>query len=129
MKGVSRRFSALEFHTPRGQDKLQTYRLRLLPQPVHRYRDKDSGLLEGAVFLFTYGTNPELMLFIECHHEDGTERWHFGVSRCTAAQLTLSLEGSEVWQCVKLDGSNGPRSSFFCPAGTGENLNDDADSD
>ncbi len=54
----------------------------LLPQPVYRYSDPNTGLIDGSLFLFAIGTNPEVFLFVECHGKDGEPRaWQYGVAR------------------------------------------------
>ncbi len=54
MKAISRKF-ALREDAGRVKGKLE---LRLLPSPIHRYSDANSGLRDGAIFAFAYGTNP-----------------------------------------------------------------------
>lgn len=58
---------------------------RLLAQPIDRYSAPDDKLLDGAIFAFANGTNPELGLLLEC---DG-ERWSYGAVRLSAAETTL----------------------------------------
>ena len=69
--------------------------LRLLPQPVDRYTPTSANRADGAVFLLTYGTNPEIALFIE---SDG-EQWSFAAGRLAgASHIDLSIEGKPVWE-------------------------------
>src|SRR5262245_15754709 len=35
------------------------YELRLMPRPLYRYSDDKDELVDGAIFAFAYGTNPE----------------------------------------------------------------------
>src|SRR2546425_391235 len=64
--------------------------LRRLARPLPSYRDEDAGILEGGLFAFANGTNPELLLFIEARQGKGKSSkpvWQFGVGRASYAQL------------------------------------------
>lgn len=94
MKSTARRFSATLFEpVPKREE------LRLLTRPICRYTDPDSGLQDGAIFGFAAnGTNPDLLLGIELHGESLSDSaWKFGLARMTLAQLTVRLDGKEVW--------------------------------
>lgn len=68
--------------------------LRLLPKPVHRYQPDGDGT-DGAIFFFSYGTNPEAALFIE---SDG-DGWSYAVGRLSgAAEMTVTLDGETAWE-------------------------------
>ena len=60
MKDLSHRFEAREYSGPHGR-----LQLRLLARPIHRYADASKGLVDGAIFGFAYGTNPDLLLLVE----------------------------------------------------------------
>jgi hypothetical protein len=64
--------------------------LRLLPRPIDRYEDRERGIDDGAMFAFTYGTNPELVLLLECHNEG----WQFAVARLSWAELNVERGGA-----------------------------------
>lgn len=101
MRGMARRFRAFEFFEPVAQAQMERYELRLLPQPVHRYSDPKSGLLDGAIFVFAYGTNPEITLLIEARREGKDESepsWMYGLARIAGAELHVELDRDEVWK-------------------------------
>ena len=58
IKEIARRFTAHEFWDPENS----RFELRLLVQPVHRYRDAAGEIQDGAMFVLAHGTNPEAML-------------------------------------------------------------------
>ncbi len=62
---------------------------RLLTQPIDRYDDAAAGIVDGAIFVFANGTNPEMGLVLECSEE----HWSYGVFRLTAATLFAQLDG------------------------------------
>lgn len=103
MRDAARRFRAFEFFAPvnRTQLELERFELRLLPQPVHRYSDPGSGLVDGAIFVFAYGTNPEIVLLIEARREGKDESgasWTYGLARVAGAELHVELDHHEVWK-------------------------------
>jgi hypothetical protein len=61
MKELVRQLKAYEFFKPANHPSIERYELRVLPQPVHRYADANSGLLDGGMFIISYGLNPELI--------------------------------------------------------------------
>jgi hypothetical protein len=83
MRQVARRFSVHEEY--RG-DKVEC---RLMPAPLDRYSDREKGIVDGALFAFANGTNPELGLLLECREKD----WTFGTFRMASAALSVDLDG------------------------------------
>lgn len=63
--------------------------LRMLPQPIDRYDDQAADILDGAIFAFANGTNPEMGLLLEC----SDTRWSYGVFRLTSATLFAQFDG------------------------------------
>ena len=86
MKDLVRQIRARESSRLREQSAsvkpVQFYELRVLPQPVHRYADAKSGLIDGGMFLIAYGLNPEVILLMEARREgpSGPE-WYCGCAR------------------------------------------------
>jgi hypothetical protein len=95
MKELARRFSALEDDGPA----YGKFTLRLLPQPIHHYTDPASDNLDGAIFGFATGTNPDLLLVIESIRASGPSAspWKFGFARIGGADLSGRLDGEVVW--------------------------------
>lgn len=91
---IARRFGSRE------EVKKEKYDLRLLPAPVDRYTPSNAERADGAVFFFTFGTNPEVVLLIE---SDG-RKWHYAPARMTGAQeVVVTLDGTVVWQGAPLE--------------------------
>jgi hypothetical protein len=86
MRQLARQFSARE--TLFGE----SIECRLLAQPIDRYSSPETGLVDGAIFAFANGTNPELGLLLECDKE----RWSYGIVRLSAAGSTVVHSGREV---------------------------------
>jgi hypothetical protein len=90
----------------RGLEVKETYQgdvsvLRLLPHPIDRYEDRAAGIDDGAMFAFTYGTNPELVLLLECQGED----WKFALARLGGAELNVKRGDVTLQSFPGLDGS------------------------
>lgn len=85
MKRWAARFSVEE--TLAGE----AYTLRGLPRPIDRYEDSSNNILDGAGFVFVYGTNPELLVLIECD----AETWRYGLARLSSARLLVRLDGEQ----------------------------------
>ncbi len=94
MKKLVRQFAASE--TTPGGEKCE---LRLLPQPLHRYADAGSGLADGTLFAFAFGTNPEMIAAVECRRGDSDElAWFYGFAPLTSAGLVVRLDDQIVWE-------------------------------
>ena len=88
--------------------------LRLLIQPIHRYNDAPSGLVDGSIFVFAHGTNPEIILFIECRDEpDGARAWFYGLARLSSAELVARLGEREVWRQPSRVNLSNPAEAYF----------------
>lgn len=91
MRDLAREFSATTTLSDVRQE------LRLLPQPLFRNEEGSSEVLDGAVFTFVTGTDPELMLVIEARGKDDKCAWHFGAGRFTDLALELTHKQAVLW--------------------------------
>lgn len=73
--------------------------LRLLAQPIYRYHSERHEIIDGAVFAFVMGTDPELILLIEAVESDGGHQWRFAAAQLSQLPLRLDYKGSRVWEC------------------------------
>lgn len=77
---------------------------RLLPTPVYRYADLESGVIDGAVFAFVQGNDPEALLLIEVHARGTKEpTWRYAVARCTTWAVDVELDGKPVFHASRYD--------------------------
>jgi hypothetical protein len=94
MRELLKRFAAREYYNVKGQG----YALRLLPHPIDRYADAASGVVDGAIFLFANGTNPEVVLVIEARRRgEDVPAWSYAAAPLTRAKPTLRLANQDVW--------------------------------
>ena len=94
-------------------DKSDREELRLLPKPL--YRDEvspdssaDPGWIDGGVFAFVQGTDPEALLLLEAVRQTGRPRWQYAFARATASGLEARLDKTIVWTVEFLEGKNTP---------------------
>jgi len=120
---LSARFAGIESFRKDPNGPLERYELRLVPRPIYRYADPENGLVDGAIFLMTYGTNPEIVLVIELVREgENKPVWKYAFTRISFAELHVDLDGKEVWTQPHLagTGSSDPYWLFFKPIPPGE---------
>jgi hypothetical protein len=93
MRAMARSFSATMYRDN------QTNKLRLLPQPIDRYKNS-SPQYDGALFAFVWdiGTDPELLLRFEIDSEDDKPVWKYQPVRFTYRHLELQHDGTKVWE-------------------------------
>jgi hypothetical protein len=100
MRSLADRFTASAI-----SDMAQKSQLRLLPKPLYRYETKNA---DGALFTFMAdaGTDPEVILAIECDKVGKTGQWYFGCARYSDMKLFVKLDGNDAWAFE--DGAKGP---------------------
>jgi hypothetical protein len=86
MRQLARRFAAKERFNK------ESIECRLLTQPIDRYQSAAEKIVDGAIFAYANGTNPELGVVFE---SDG-ERWRYGIFRLTSAESSVTLDGQQV---------------------------------
>lgn len=92
MKALARQFSASV------TDRTGQQQLRLLPQPVYRCGSANGGALDGALFSFCKGTNPEAMLLVEALWAENGFEWDYSIARMTCRQIEVRRNGQAVWE-------------------------------
>lgn len=114
-KAFARQFEVGEIGSIDGDD----YQLRLMPTPVYTYEDAASGILSGGIFIFAYGTNPEVLLVIEAREDEKKQRhWQYAFNLLTAATPAARVDGKVVWQAPDRSTlrTNTPYSHYSYPA-------------
>lgn len=107
-------------------DKSDREELRLLPKPL--YHDElteapgpDAGWIDGGVFAFVQGTDPEAIVVLEVVRQNGRPRWQYAFARATASGLEARLDKTLVWAVEFLEGnatSLKPQMTLRHPLGT-----------
>jgi hypothetical protein len=96
LRDLSRRFTSQVY---RENSKWQ---MRLLTQPIYRYEISDANfpVVDGAVFAFvwTVGTDPEVLVVIEARRTNAGVRWYYAPARFTNCEAWLEYRGKQVWR-------------------------------
>ena len=70
--------------------------LRLLPRPVYRYT-QDGKVVDGVVFIFAHGTNPECCVLLEAYRDGKGSRYRYAVAPMSIYRLEARYKGAPVW--------------------------------
>ena len=101
MKALARDFSA-RMVDAEGQKS----DLRLIAQPLMRYEPKSKEVIDGALFSFSLGTDPEVLLLLEARTGQGRTAkdavWQYAFARFHYVSLTAFYKNQEVWHVEPL---------------------------
>ena len=78
-------------------DKSDRAELRRLPRELYRYQPESTDVIDGAVFAFVMGTDPEAMLLIEAFKTDTHSEWQYAFIRQTSGELQGRHNNNVVW--------------------------------
>ena len=104
MKAIAERFEGIM--TGWNSTDSDIEKLRLLPRPLYRYeisvdgRD-DSHPIDGGLFAFATGTDPEIILILEAVSMGDSTAWEYACVRATSGGLVMRLDSAEVWNASK----------------------------
>jgi hypothetical protein len=97
MRSLVRELSATKIDRNGDQQEL-----RGLTQPVYRYSPGDASVIDGALFVFVQGTDPEVWVMIEAHERDGGQHWQFAAARMNSVELMVQRKGVPLWHVDSL---------------------------
>jgi hypothetical protein len=92
MRELIRGFSVDRDHPEQGQGPL-----RMLTQPIFRYASPETEGIEGAIFVFVEGTDPEAFVLLEATGKENPV-WQFAFARMNIVEFRGSYQGQVVWQ-------------------------------
>jgi hypothetical protein len=116
MKAIAERFKATMTGW-QGDDKDQE-ELRLLPRPLYLYdlkdaKEPDPNLLDGALFAYVLGTDPEVVLVLEAVGTAEKSAWQYAFARATSGGLEVKLGREVVWTAPKHPANRNPTLPHF----------------
>lgn len=76
----------------------ETSDLRLLSQPVYRYPEDAADVVDGAIFTWVMGTDPEVFLVIEAVEQE----WRMAACRFTNEVVTVTWQDSVIYECDRI---------------------------
>lgn len=98
MRTIARRFRFVD-HFGFEDSNIQSNELRLIPKPVYRYSDPTHGVIDGGLFVYSIGTDPEAFLLVEAvRAEDGKQHWQYACAESSIYELEAFLDGKPVWK-------------------------------
>jgi hypothetical protein len=105
MRGLAKEFTAVltDFRRTNTGERQE---LRLLTQPLFRYRSTDAALIDGAMFAFVLGTDPEMFLLIEARQSQGNSGWQYGVARMNNDSMIALHKEQEVFHFERTTGDD-----------------------
>jgi len=111
LKSIAGRFKATM--TGWKGDNSDREELRLLPRPLYRYsvtdpQDGEPAVLDGALFAFVMGTDPETVMLLEAVGTQGSATWQYAFVRATSGGLEVRLENEVAWRAEKFQGPRSP---------------------
>jgi hypothetical protein len=116
MKAIAERFKATM--TGWQADNTDREELRLLPRPLYRYdlanaKDPDPNLLDGALFAYVQGTDPEVVLALEVIGTPEQADWLYALVRATSGGLEVKWGDKLVWTANKFPANRDPTLPHF----------------
>jgi len=76
--------------------------LRLLPQPIFRYKSREQGVQDGAIFALVWkGTDPDILLMLESRDVAGKPQWQYSLARLNWREMWVKRNEKEIWRRMK----------------------------
>ncbi|HEX5443755.1 MAG TPA: hypothetical protein VFW87_08000 [Pirellulales bacterium] len=83
--------------------------LRLMSRPIYRFAAEKAGIVDGALYAFAEGTDPEALLLLEAvRGASESPDWQYTLVRMTSRPLEAELDGRPIWSVLSY--WNNPRS-------------------
>ena len=93
MRAIAEEYRAIDDF----EDKKSRWELRLLSKPVYRYAVADRGIIDGALWTFAHGTDPEVFVLLEARETAKGNEWQIGMAPMTAYAVEVSRKEKPVW--------------------------------
>jgi hypothetical protein len=102
LRGGQLRALARQFKASRGAQVTSAAKgwteLRLLPTPIARYGKPPCAILDGALFAFVAGTDPEVFLFVEERQGASGPEWQFALAPMSCWPLKAAGPPGVAWE-------------------------------
>ncbi|MEZ5943839.1 MAG: hypothetical protein R3C18_20780 [Planctomycetaceae bacterium] len=91
---------SLEFtgYHSRGKGEAELW---MVQTPIYRYPERPDSDEDGALFVFPFEQDPEVLLLIETKQVGGELQWQFSPMRLTDTPARLTFQGEEVWKVAR----------------------------
>jgi hypothetical protein len=112
MRALAQGFT-VEVLDKRNEPKGKNQTPRLLATPLYRYDAERTRTLDGALYAFVLGTDPELMVLLECDTAAAKPEWRFGVGRMNWFRTSLKRKGQTVWEAAEVKDNLSPEGEYL----------------
>lgn len=92
MRQIARRFEVQDDFEGKSR-----WDLRLMATPLYRYGNDDDEVVDGALFAYAHGTDPEALLLLEARRRGEALEWHYALAPMTGYALRVKDGGTEIW--------------------------------
>jgi hypothetical protein len=73
--------------------------LRLMTQPLYRYPEKPPAAIDGAIFVYSLATDPELVVLVEATNASGTPAYRLAFARFGNLAMAVKSGERTLWTC------------------------------
>jgi hypothetical protein len=87
--------------------------LRLLPTPVARYGKEGAPVIDGALFAFAIGTDPEVCVFLEVRQGKQGPEWFYAMGPMTCFSVKGTYKKKEVWDLPRRRPDGNPKVPYY----------------
>jgi hypothetical protein len=115
MRAIAADFSVVDYF---GVQEMKVD-LRLLTQPAYRYAEEGK-ILDGAMFIFAHGTNPECCVLVEAYQDGKASRYRYAVAPMSIYKLEARYKGAPVWEVPRRHAGIRNARSYYAEAYTPE---------
>jgi len=99
MKKLAQGFVVHAVKNAPDYDEGSIWRFRMMARPIYRYAEEAA--VDGAIFAFAQGTDPEAFLILESCEDKGTARWQFAFAAACVWELHAQHSERDVWSRPK----------------------------
>ncbi|MBC7818882.1 MAG: hypothetical protein IAG10_18500 [Planctomycetaceae bacterium] len=102
MRRAAREFRFVDNWGETGTTAKSEWELRLMPAPLLRYSSASNKIIDGALFAFAQGTNPEALVLVEAVETVNGRAWRVAPSRLTGYQIRVWHKDQLVLEVAKI---------------------------
>jgi hypothetical protein len=73
--------------------------LRLMTQPLYRYPEKVADAIDGAIFVYSLATDPELILLVEATRSTDESAYRIALARFGNLAMAVKSGDRTIWTC------------------------------
>ena len=78
--------------------------LELMSEPLHRFKSKKHGALDGALFAFAEGNDAEVLLILRA--DETSRTWKYACARCGWFEMSGTVKDQQVWKVNRVKTTN-----------------------